>query len=110
MFQFGVKVAVSALVIAGVSELAKRSATAGAVLASLPITSMLAMIWLFYETGDSGKVADLSRGIFWAVIPSLLFFAMLPFLVGKGLRFEWAMLASSLVMLLGYSGWIWITR
>ena len=42
---------------------------AGAILASLPLTSLLAFVWLYVDTGDTQKVASLATGIFWLVLP-----------------------------------------
>ncbi len=101
--QFALKVVLSALIIAGVSEVAKRLPWIAAILAALPLTSMLAMIWLYRDTGDVEKVVALSWGIFWAVLPTLLFFVVLPWLLHKGVRFNWAMLGASGVLVLGYA-------
>lgn len=101
--QFLIKTLVSALIIATVSELGKRFTPLAAVLASLPATSILAMIWLYRDTQDVQKIEDLSRGIFWAVLPSLLFFLVLPLMLKAGLKFGWAMTVSSVVMFVGYT-------
>ena len=101
--QFIIKTVVSALVIVGVSELGKRFTPIAAVLASLPLTSILAMIWLYRDTGDVQKIANLSRGIFWAVLPSLLFFIVLPLALRGGLKFGWAMIVSTIIMFAGYA-------
>ena len=58
--------------------MAKRSSLFGALIASLPIISILAIIWLWHDTHDAVRVARLSRGIFWLVLPSLILFALLP--------------------------------
>ena len=92
--QFLVKVLVSALLVAAVSEVARRSSLLGAVLASLPVTSLLAFIWLYRETGDVQKVAALSSDILWLVLPSLLLFALLPLLLRQGWNF-WLSLATA---------------
>ena len=73
-----IKILLSALLIYAISEMAKRSSLFGAILASLPIVSILAMIWLWRDTHDVIRLARLSRGIFWLVIPSLTLFAILP--------------------------------
>jgi len=86
-----VKVAVTALVVVAVSEVGKRSTIAGAVLASLPLTSLLAFVWLYAETGDVQKIAALSHGIFWLVLASLPLFLILPALLNAGWNF-WASL------------------
>lgn len=94
---FLVKTMVSALLIAGISEIAKRFTWFAAILASLPITSILAMIWLYYDTKDATKVAELSYGVFWMVAPSLVFFLLLPILL-KHLPFPAAMLLGCAIM------------
>src|SRR4030095_353259 len=110
MLHFFIKTLVSALVIAGVSELGKRSTSLAAILASLPLTSILAILWLYQDTRDAGKITDLSYGIFWAVLPSLLFFLILPFFLKGGIKFGWALLLSAAAMTLGYSVYVWILR
>jgi hypothetical protein len=72
------KIVISALLIFAVAEISKRSSTFGAVVASLPLVSILAMIWLYHDTRDVAKVAGLSRDIFWLVLPSLTLFVLLP--------------------------------
>ena len=100
---FLIKVLISSVIIAAVSELAKKSIFAAAILASLPITSILAILWLYRDVRDPHKVIDLSVGIFWAVLPSLIFFIVLPLLLKSGVRFGWAMIISSLVMAASYA-------
>jgi len=104
--EFLTKTIVSALIIAGVSELAKRFIPVAAILASLPLTSILAMIWLYGDTRDAQKISSLSTGIFWAVLPSLLFFLVLPFLLKSGIHFPWALLISCGIMFLGYTVYV----
>ncbi len=93
MAYFILKVVISAAVIVAVSELSKRFSALGAFLASLPLVSLVAMIWLYIETGDREKVADLSTGIFWMVLPSLALFLLLPALLRAGWGF-WSSLAA----------------
>ncbi|MBI4060067.1 MAG: hypothetical protein HY403_01420 [Elusimicrobia bacterium] len=81
---FALKIVLSALIIAGASELGKRSALAGALLISLPLSSLLALSWLYAETKDAGRVAAMTEGIFWALLPSLIFFLLLPALLRRG--------------------------
>jgi hypothetical protein len=89
-----VKVAVTAIIIVAISEISKRSTLLGGIVASLPLTSLLAFIWLHVETSDTAKIADLSRSIFWFVLPSLVLFISLPVLLGRGFGF-WVSLAVS---------------
>lgn len=76
---FLVKVLISALVIALASELAKRDSFWGALLVAMPLTSILAIGWLYAETRDNLLVTRFARDIFLLVPGSLLFF--LPFLL-----------------------------
>jgi ABC-type polysaccharide/polyol phosphate export permease len=76
----------------------------------LPLTSLLALTWLYWDTRDPSKVVSLSLGIFWAVIPSLLFFVVLWALLKNGHRFGWSMLASCAVTALAYGLYVLILR
>jgi hypothetical protein len=87
MMLYAMKIVVSVAVMVGVTELSKRSTFLGSLLASLPLVSLLAMLWLFAETRDAGKVAKLSYSIFWLVLPSLTFFLFLPLLLKVKLNF-----------------------
>lgn len=106
--QFIIKIVISAFVIAGVSEMGKRFTPVAAVLASLPLVSILAMVWLYAETKDVQKIIDLSAGIFWAVLPSLIFFLVLPVLLKNGLKFTPAMITAAVIMFVAYSIYIFV--
>ncbi|MDT8450093.1 MAG: DUF3147 family protein [Wenzhouxiangellaceae bacterium] len=81
------KIAITTILIVAISELAKRSSLVGAILASVPLVSVLAMIWLYIDTKDVNKVSDLASGVFWLVLPSLALFLVLPLLLKQGLNF-----------------------
>ena len=87
MWQYALKIAITAAVVVAVSEIAKRSTVWAAALASLPLTSLLAFVWLYLDTRDVERVATLSQSIFWLVIPSLLLFLLLPWLLRSGWGF-----------------------
>ena len=74
------KVAITTILIVAISEVAKRSSLAGALLASIPLVSVLAMIWLYVDTKDIEKVSNLATSVFWLVLPSLVLFIALPLL------------------------------
>lgn len=59
----------------------------GAILASIPLVSVLAMLWLYIDTKDVAKVSSLSINIFWLVLPSLVLFIALPVMLKQGLNF-----------------------
>jgi hypothetical protein len=99
----------SGVVVALASEAARRSSLLGAVLISLPLTSILAVIWLYRDTRDNGEVADLSWSILWVIVPSLVFFVVLP-LALRATSF-WASLAlACAATALAYAAWIWGAR
>ena len=102
MLYIAVKTILTAVIIVGISEIGKRHTTFAALLAALPLTSVLAMIWLYADTGDKTTIADLSVGIFWLVLPTLLFFLILPWLLRHGHNFWISMIVSSVVMIAFY--------
>jgi hypothetical protein len=87
MFYTVIKVGLTAILVVAASDAAKRSTLIGAVLASLPLISVLAMIWLYVDTRDAEKVAAFATGIFWLVLPSLVLFVTLPLLLRGGMGF-----------------------
>ena len=87
-----IKIAISAAVIVAVSEIAKRHSGVAALLAALPLTSLLAFIWLHLEGATATAIGELSTQIFWLVLPSLVLFIVLPVLLRLGLNF-WLSLA-----------------
>ncbi len=102
MNQYLVKVLVSAAVVVAVAEIAKRSSFVGGLLASLPLTSLLAFVWLWHDTRDAQKIAALSTSILWLVLPSLVLFLALPLLLKRGMDFYPALGASVVAMLGSY--------
>lgn len=100
--QLLIKFMLSAALIVSVSEIAKRFSWIAAILASLPLTSIVALCWLYFDTRDVEKVSALSKGIFWAVLPSLVFFIALPLCLSTKLPFWWSMGLSIVVTALAY--------
>ena len=110
MLYFIIKTLITALVVAGVSELSRRYNMLAALLVSLPLTSILAFIWIYWDTQDNSKIIELSYSVFWLVLPSLAFFLILPFLLKHGLSFSLAMIASIAVTAVFYGGGIWVYK
>ena len=92
MLYLVIKAAISGVIVALVSEIARRDPGWGGLVASLPLTSLLAMIWLWRDSGDSLKVAELASSTFWFILPSLPLFIVLPMLLRSGVGF-WAAMA-----------------
>ena len=65
MTQYALKILVSAAVIVAVTEISRRSTFWGGLLASLPLTSLLAFVWLYHDTRAAAQVAARSWSILW---------------------------------------------
>ena len=96
------KIVVTTALIVLISEISKRSTLIGAILASVPLVSVLAMIWLYAETRDAVQVAQLSRSILWLVLPSLILLLLLPLLLQRGVSFAASLTASIGATIGGY--------
>ena len=107
MWQYTFKILFTVAIVVAVSEIAKRSVFWGAALASLPLTSVLAFVWLYLDTGDTQRVASLSAGIFWLVLPSLLLFVTLVCLLRTGWGFWSGLGIACVVTAAAYSGILW---
>jgi hypothetical protein len=110
MTQYALKVLITALVVVAVSEVAKRSSVFAALVASLPLTSLLAFVWLYIDTRDAAKVASLSVDIFWLVIPSLALFLALPLFLRVGWGFWLSLLAACGVTAVCYASMLAIAK
>jgi hypothetical protein len=89
------------VIILGASAIARKSSLIGGILVSLPIVSLLAMMWLWVDTKSKTQVAQFSLSVFWLVIPSLVLFVSLPLLLKK-LQFGWAMLLACILTIIAY--------
>lgn len=93
MFYLAIKALLSGVIIAAVSEIAKRSPGFGALVASLPLVSVLGMFWLWRDTHDPARMAAHASSTFWFVLPSLpmflliLLIPLIPALLGREVPF-----------------------
>ena len=94
------KYVVTAFVVVFVSEIAKRSDKAGALVASLPFITVMVMIWLYLEKQGSQKIGNHAYYTFWYVIPTLPMFLVMPRLMAKGIHF-WVSLAICVLVTFG---------
>ena len=81
MIYYIIKTLLTALIIVVVSEIAKKSSLLAAIILSIPLTSLLAFIWLYWDTKDVQKIIDLSYNTIIMVIPSFVFFIILKSMV-----------------------------
>jgi len=108
MFYLITKALISGVIIVAASESAKRNPTYGALLVSLPLISILAMIWLWRDTGDNEQIAALSEGTFWLVLPTLPMFLVLPALLRNDFAFWPALAASCALTVALYLVAVWL--
>jgi uncharacterized membrane protein (GlpM family) len=94
------KYAVTAGIIVLVSEVAKRSDRLGALIASLPFVTILAMCWMFVEKQSTEKLANHAFYTFWFVFPTLPMFLVMPWLLRQGWNFWLVLLAGALTTFL----------
>lgn len=103
---FIIKCAISGILVGVISEIGRRNPGFGAIIASLPLTSILAFIWIYRESGNPQTIIELSRGIALIVLPSLIFFILTWFLLRQGWPFYGALAAACAGLVSVY--WIYI--
>ncbi len=103
-----IKAAVSGMLVMLASEAARRSPNIGGLIASLPLVSVLAFIWLWRDTGDGERIAALAQSTFWFVLPSLPMFLALPAMLRAGVGFWPALGASCALTMALYAVTVWL--
>ncbi|HEX8214383.1 MAG TPA: DUF3147 family protein [Allosphingosinicella sp.] len=103
-----IKALLSGIVIAAASEVARRWPGIGALIVSLPLVSILAIIWLWRDTGEAARIAAHSEATFWFVLPSLPMFLALPAMLRAGLNFWLALALASALTVSLYLLMIWL--
>ncbi len=108
MLSFIAKAAFAGLMVALISTVARRNPGWGGLVASLPLVSVLAMLFLYGETREPAKVAALSMSTFWFFLPSMPMFLLIPAMLRSGWSFGVTM-ACALVMTVGlYAAMNWL--
>lgn len=108
MSYFVLKAMLSGLLIAAISEIARRSPGVAALVASLPLISILGMIWLWRDTADEARIASHAEATFWYVLPSLPMFLLMPWLIRSGLGFWPSLVIGCLVTFGLYMILVWL--
>ena len=106
--QFLLKATITVVTVLVASCLAKRQGWLGALVASLPLTSLLVLVWMHAETRDANRVATLSLDIFWFVLGGLPFFAVLTLTLRHGWGFGAALAVAILAGFIGVSAMQWL--
>lgn len=108
MLYLVIKAAISGVIIAIVSEVSRRSPTVGALVVSLPLVSILAMIWLWRDTGEPERLAAHAQATFWYVLPSLPMFLFVPWLLRRETPFYVALLLGCGLTVVLYGVLVWL--
>jgi hypothetical protein len=103
-----IKALLSGAIVAAVSEIAKRYPGFGGLVASLPLVSVLGMMWLWRDTHDPDRMAAHAAGTLWFVLPSLPMFLLIPALLKRGVGFWPALAAGCLLTVALYALMTWL--
>ena len=101
------KAVISGLIISAALEAARRSPGLGGLILSLPLISVITFFWLWRETGDNERIAQLSTGVFWFFLPTLPMFLIFPALLREGVGFWLALTLALCVTVSLYIGMLW---
>ncbi len=104
------KTLISAIIIVAVSEIAKRYTWTAAIIVSLPLTSLLAFVWLYWDTRDTQKVIELSYSTIIMSLPSFIFFIILPLLLKLKQNFIFSILISVISTAIAYAIFMYFIR
>lgn len=107
MLYFVIKAALSGIIIAVISEVAKRYPGIGGLIASLPLMSVLGMIWLWRDKPDAVNMAAHAEATFWFVLPSLPMFLLIPVMLRNGYSFWVSLVTGCVVTVALYSLMVW---
>ena len=107
---FVIKTLISATIIVIVSEIAKKYTWTAAIIVSLPLTSLLAFIWLYWDTKDVQKVIELSYSTIVMTLPSFVFFIILPLLLKFKQNFIFSILVSIICTSIAYAIFMFLIK
>jgi len=102
VYYYITKIVITTLLIVLISEITKRNALAGALLAAVPLVSILAMTWMYLDTNSSNAAVEFSNKIIWLIPPSMTLFIIFPILIKKGVSFFPTMVISVILTITAY--------
>jgi hypothetical protein len=110
MLAFWIRALLSGVMIAAVSTVARRYPAGGALIASLPLISVLGMIWLWHDRPDAANMAAHAEATFWYVLPSLPMFLLIPAMLRRGVDFWPALTAGCVLTIVAYLATVLIAQ
>ena len=103
-----IKAALSGIIVMIVSEVARQYPGIGGLIASLPLISVLGIIWLWRDTSDLERIAAHAEATFWFVLPSLPMFLAFPGMLRANVAFWPALILSCALTMVLYALTIWL--
>lgn len=103
-----IKLLITALLIVLISEISKRSSLAGAILAAMPLVSILAMTWMYIDTKETTAAVAFSQNIVWLIVPSMTLFIVFPLMIKKGFGFFSSMGVAIVLTVCAYYGVLFV--
>jgi uncharacterized membrane protein (GlpM family) len=98
--QFIIKLLLTNVVILACTFIGKRHPTLGGLIATMPLTSLIVLVWLYSDSPDNYRLlTDYTVGVLWGIIPTILFFASVYVCFRKQLPFP-------LVLSAGFAVWL----
>ena len=88
--------------ILAINEIGKQNTLLAALIASLPIVSIISLVWIYYDTNDIVKIINFSNNVLWLILPSLVFFIIFPILLKFKFQFLVSMFFSILATFFAY--------
>ena len=102
MTAFAIRAILSGIIVALIALVSRKAPAAGALIASLPLISVIGMIWLWRDTTDPLLLANHAEATFWYVLPSLPMFLLIPMMLRNGYGFWWSLAAGCVVTIILY--------
>ena len=108
MIAFWTRASLSGLLIAAASTIARRQPSMGALIVSLPLVSVLSMIWLWRDQHDPAGMARYVGNTLWYFLPSMPMFLLIPMLLRRGVDFWPSLIIGCVTTVLLYLGTVWL--
>jgi hypothetical protein len=103
-----IKALLSSVLVAIVSEVARRYPGIGGLITSLPLVAILSIVWLWRDTPDVERIATYAEATFWFVLPSLPMFLAFPAMLRHGVAFYAALALSCILTMALYLATVWL--
>jgi uncharacterized membrane protein (GlpM family) len=108
---FLVKLVLSNTVIITCVLIGRKFPTLGGLIATMPLTSLIVLIWLANDIpGDTKQITDYTRGVLWGIGPTVVFFLAVFVCLRKGMALPGALITGGLLWLVGALLHQWILR